>query len=97
MRVVTPKKLREFSTRNTQARIPLLNWYEIVRKAEWKNLSDVKRDFNSVDYVGNNRYVFNIKGNEYRIIVIIIFISKKVYIRFIGKHCDYDKIDAKTI
>ena len=97
MRVVTPKKLREYSLDNAQARIPLLNWYEIVRKANWENLSDVKQDFRTVDYVGNNRYVFNIKGQDYRIIVIIIFISKKVYIRFIGKHDDYDKINAKTI
>jgi len=97
MRVVTPKKLREYSIDNAQARIPLLSWYEIVRKANWENLSDIKQDFSTVDYVGNNRYVFNIKGNDYRIIVIIIFISKKVYIRFIGKHDDYDKIDAKTI
>ena len=97
MRVVTPKKLREFSIDNAQARIPLLNWYEIVRKAIGENLSDIKQDFRTVDYVGNNRYVFNIKGNDYRIVVIIIFISKKVYIRFIGKHDDYDKIDAKKI
>ena len=97
MRVVTPRKLREFSIDNAQSRIPLLNWYEIVRKANWGNLSDVKQDFRTVDYVGNNRYVFNIKGNDYRIIVIIIFISKKVYIRYIGKHGDYDKIDAKNI
>jgi mRNA interferase HigB len=97
MRVVTPKKLRDYSIDNAQARIPLLNWYEIVRNASWENLSDVKQDFRTVDYVGNNRYVFNIKGNDYRIVVIIIFLSKKVYIRFIGKHDDYDKIDAKTI
>ena len=97
MRVVTPKKLREYSIDNAQARIPLLNWYDIVIKANWENLSDIKQDFRTVDYVGNNRYVFNIKGNDYRIVVIIIFISKKVYIRFIGKHDDYEKIDAKTI
>ncbi len=48
----------------------------------------------SVDYLGNNRYVFDIKGNDFRIVVIIIFISKKVYVRFIGTHDQYDKIDA---
>ena len=97
MRVVTPKKLKEFSLNNTQARIPLLNWYEIVKKAKQDKFSDVKQDFRTVDYVGNNRYVFNVKGNDYRVIVIIIFISKKVYIRYIGNHTDYHKIDAKTI
>jgi len=57
----------------------------------------MKRDFNSVDYVGNNRYVFNIKGNDYRLIVIVIFISKKIYIRFIGTHSEYDKINKEQI
>lgn len=97
MRVVTPKKLRDYSDSNHKAKIPLLNWYEVTKNANWTNLSDVKKDFNSVDYVGNNRYVFNIKGNDYRLVVIIIFISQKVYIRFIGNHKEYDKIDVKTV
>jgi len=97
MRVVTPKKLRDYSAKNPRAKIPLLSWYEVVRKAEWNNLNDIKRDFNSVDYVGNNRYVFNIKGNDYRLVVIIIFISQKVYIRFIGNHSEYDKTDVKNV
>jgi mRNA interferase HigB len=97
MRVVTPKRLVEYSNVHAQARIPFLNWYEITKKAQWENLSDIKKDFNAVVYVGNNRYVFNIKGNDYRMIVIIIFISMKVYIRFIGTHDEYDKIDATKI
>ena len=97
MRVVTPKKLAEFSLKHAQARIPLLNWYEIVKKANWQSLNEIKHNFNSVDYVGNYRYVFNIKGNDFRMVVIIIFISQKVYIRFIGTHDEYDKIDAKNI
>lgn len=97
MRVVTPRKLTEFSEKHTQSRIPLLNWYVIVKKAKWKDLNDIKKDYNSVDYVGKNRFVFNIKGNEFRLIVIIIFISGKVYIRFIGTHDEYNKIDAKNI
>lgn len=72
-------------------------WYSITSKASWRNLSDIKKDFNSVDYVGNHRYVFNVKGNDYRIIVIVVFMSKKVYIRFIGTHAEYDKIDKTTI
>jgi len=97
MRVVTPKRLAEYSNKNPQSKIPLLHWYEIVKKANWSSLNDIKKDFNTVDYVGNNRYVFNIKGNDYRLITIIIFISNKVYIRFIGTHAEYDKIDAKSI
>ena len=60
-------------------------------------LSDIKQDFRTVDYVGNNRYVFDIKGNDFRVVVIIIFVSQKVYIRFIGTHDQYDKIDAKDV
>jgi len=97
MRVVTPKKLVEYSIKHPEAKIPLLYWYEIVKKADWNSINDIKKDFNSVDYVGNNRYVFNIKGNDFRLITIIIFVSNKVYIRFIGTHAEYDKIDAKTI
>jgi len=97
MRVVTPKRLTEYSNKNPQVRIPLLHWYEIVKKANWSSLNDIRKDFNAVDYVGNNRYVFNIKGNDYRLITIIIFISNKVYIRFIGTHAEYDKINAKSI
>ena len=97
MRVVTPKKLRDFSIKHPVAKIPLLYWYELVKAADWNSLNDIKSDFRTVDYVGNNRYVFNIKGNDFRLIVIIVFISKKVYIRFIGKHSEYDKIDTSKI
>ena len=97
MRVVTPKRLREYAEKKPNARIPLLYWYQVVSRASWYSLADIKKDFNSVDYVGNNRYVFNIKGNEFRLVVILIFISQKVYIRFIGTHKEYDQIDASTI
>ncbi|MCB0840901.1 MAG: type II toxin-antitoxin system HigB family toxin [Bacteroidetes bacterium] len=94
MRVVTPK---EFAEKHPQAKIPLLSWHQITRKADWQNLNEIKKDFSSVDYVGNNRFVFNIKGNDYRFISIIIFASQKLYIRFIGTHAEYDRIDATTI
>jgi len=97
MRVVTPKRLSEFSLKHPESKIPLLYWYEIIKAAKWKKLADIKQDFNSVDYVGNNRYVFNIKGNDFRIVVIIIFVSQKAYIRFIGTHSEYDKITTKEI
>ncbi len=97
MRVITPKRLVEYSNVHAQTKIPLLNWYEITKNANWKNLSDIKKDFNSVDYVGKNRYVFNIKGNDFRLIVLIIFQSNKVYVRFIGIHSEYNKVDASKI
>ena len=60
-------------------------------------LADIKNDFNSVDYVGTNRYVFNIKGNDFRLIVIFIFVSQKIYVRFIGTHSEYNKISSTQI
>ncbi|MDR2223104.1 MAG: type II toxin-antitoxin system HigB family toxin [Flavobacteriaceae bacterium] len=79
------------------ADVALRDWYFQTTKKEWNGLMDIKQTFNSVDYVGNNRYVFNIKGNHFRLVAIIIFASKKVYIRFIGTHSEYDKIDCTTI
>ena len=97
MRVVTVKRIKDFADNHPTSKIPLLHWYEIVKNAKWKNITDIRNDFNSVDYIGNNRYIFNIKGNDFRLICIIIFISQKVYVRFLGTHSEYDKIDAKTI
>ena len=97
MRIVTIKTLKDYIIKHPELKYILMDWYDKVTGSEWNNLSDIKNDFNSVDYVGNNRYVFNIKGNKYRLVVIIIFISKKVYIRFIGTHSEYDKVDCKNI
>lgn len=57
----------------------------------------MKKDFNHVDYVGNDRYVFNIKGNTYRLVTMIFFDKRTIYIRFIGTHNEYDKVDCKSI
>ena len=65
--------------------------------ADWSCFADIKNTFNSVDYVGNDNYVFNVKGNDYRLVVRIIFKIRHVYIRFIGTHAEYDKIDASTV
>lgn len=98
MRIVTYKRILEFSKKYADAEIPLNFWYHTVTAKEWNNLNEIKQTFNSIDYVGNNRYVFNIKGNDYRLVAIISFNAKKVYIRFIGTHAEYDKIkDIKHI
>ncbi|MDI1317795.1 type II toxin-antitoxin system HigB family toxin [Flavobacterium sp.] len=92
MRIVTFKRIKEFSEKHPDAETPLNLWYHNVSSKEWNSLNDIRNDFNTVDYVGNNRFVFNIKGNAYRLIAIISFNAKKVYIRFIGTHAEYDKI-----
>lgn len=98
MRIVTYKRIKEFSEKHAEAENSLNFWYHTVAAKEWVNLNEIKQTFNSVDYVGNYRYVFNINGNDYRLVAIISFNAKKVYIRFIGTHAEYDKIkDIKNI
>jgi mRNA interferase HigB len=76
---------------------PLNEWWRKTKKADWSSLGDIKKTFNSVDYVGNDRYVFNIKGNKYRLVAMIFFDIRTVYVRFIDTHAKYDKIDCTTI
>lgn len=98
MRIVTYRRIHEFAVKHADAEIPLHVWYHTTRAKGWKNLNNIRQTFNSVDYVGNNRYVFNIKGNNYRLVAIVSFSAQKVYIRFIGTHAEYDKInDIKNI
>ena len=97
MRIFTEQALKEFAERNPSSKTALQVWCKVVRKSEWRSLSDIKATFNSVDYVGNHRFVFNIKGNEYRLVAVVKFSIGFVYIRFIGTHKDYDKIDCKSI
>ena len=98
MRIVTYKRIKEFIEIHADSENPLNFWYHTVTAKDWNDLSDIRQTFNSVDYVGNHRYVFNIKGNDYRMVAIISFNAKKVYIRFIGTHSEYDKIkDIKNI
>ena len=92
MRIVAKKTLTQYAENHPQAASGLNDWFEKTRKAEWTNLADIRQTFNSVDYVGNQRYVFNINGNNIRLVVLIIMTSKTVYIRFIGTHSEYDKI-----
>lgn len=98
MRIIAKSTLVEYYTRNPQAKTALEEWYDKTRQAEWTCFADIKRTFNSVDSVGNQHYVFNIKGNDYRLVVVIQFTPQRVYIRFVGTHPEYDKIkDIKTI
>lgn len=99
MRIVSHKKLKEFYEKKgyEDSRIALERWYDIAEKAEWKSLSEMKADFLSVDYVGNQHYVFNIRGNKYRLIVVVKFMMGYIFIRKVCTHEDYDKIDCSTV
>ncbi len=97
MVIVSKAILREFTEMHPQAKSAVFNWYELVKNASWKDFSEMKGSFNSVDSVGNDRYVFNLKGNHYRLITLIIFRVRTVFILFIGSHEGYDKIKAKNV
>ena len=97
MRIFTEQTLKEYIAKNPKSRVALQEWVTIVKKSKWECFADIKTTFNSVDNVGNQHYVFNIKDNTYRLVVVIKFTIKFVYIRFIGTHTEYDKIDCKTI
>ncbi len=92
MRIFTEQRLKEYIKNNPKSKTALQDWVTTVKRSEWSCFADIKESFNSVDYVGNQRYVFNIKGNDYRLVVIIKYTIKFVYIRFVGTHKEYDRI-----
>jgi mRNA interferase HigB len=92
MRIITHKAIVQYSGLYADAKSALDEWYIKTEQSQWNCYADVKQTFNNVDNIGNKRYVFNIKGNSYRIITLILFGPKIVYIRFIGTHSEYDKI-----
>lgn len=97
MHIIARTTLITFWGKHKDAEIPLRVWFKKVEQAKWKNINELKKDFSTADYVGNNRVVFDIKGNKYRIVVLVFFDGQKVFIRFVGTHAEYDKIDATTI
>jgi mRNA interferase HigB len=93
MRIITHTAIKQYSNLHPDVKLALDEWYIKTEKSRWSCFADIKQTFNSVDSVGGKRYVFNIKGNLYRVIALILFGPKIVYIRFIGTHLDYDKIN----
>lgn len=97
MRIFTEQVLKEYAEGHPNSKIALQEWTTIVKRSKWACFADIKKTFNSADNVGNQHYVFNIRGNNYRLVVVIKFTIGFVYIRFIGTHNDYDKIDCANI
>lgn len=97
MRVISRKALKEFWTKHPQAEDSLKAWFAEVEKALWNTPQDIKNHYRSADFLKNNRVIFNISGNKYRLIVQINYHFKIVYVRFIGTHTEYDKIDSEKI
>ena len=97
MRIIARSTLRNVVVRHPRSRQPLDDWYKLVASSDWTTPTDVKRLFGRADILPDNRVVFDIAGNTYRLVVKIEYQFHTVYIRFIGTHADYDKIDATTI
>ena len=97
MVVVSKAVLRDFAEKYPEAAVSVFKWYDVVCSSDWKNFSEMKNSFNSVDAVGNDRYVFDVKGNHFRLIALIIFKVRTVFILFVGTHSDYDQLDASTV
>lgn len=92
MVVISYAVLRDFFITHADAKDALNNWYRFVNRADWSSYHDMKAMYNSVDAIGSDRFVFNIRGNHFRLIALIFFDVRTVYIRFVGTHTDYDKL-----
>jgi mRNA interferase HigB len=97
LRVIAKKILREFWTKHPDCEQQLKSWNREAETSGWKNSNGIKKEYPSASILGKNRVVFNIKGNNYRLIVKINFQYQMMWIRFIGTHKEYDKIDANKI
>ncbi|NYT25525.1 type II toxin-antitoxin system HigB family toxin [Alcaligenaceae bacterium] len=97
MRVIAVSTLRQFWEKHPAAEQPLKAWFDETAKATWEQPSDIKTQYRSASVLKNRRVVFNIKGNDYRLIVAIAYRLGIVYVKFIGTHSEYDKVDAETV
>jgi mRNA interferase HigB len=97
VRIISKKILREFWEKHADCQQQLTAWFQETSNVEWESPADIKREYPSVSFLQDNRVVFNIKGNKYRLIVRINYDYHMVWIRFIGTHAEYNKIDATRI
>ena len=97
MRIISKKPLREFWEKHNEAKDPLQAWYEDALRSEWRTPQDVKQRYGNVSIIADNRLIFNIKGNDYRLVVKVHYDRRQIYIRFVGTHREYDVINAETI
>ena len=96
-RIFSKSTLREFWEKYPETEQYLKTWFDTTMNANWKNPNDVKKTYATASILKNERIVFNIKGNSFRLIVKLNFEKQWIFVRFIGTHSEYDKIDANTI
>lgn len=97
MRIFTEQTIKQFVEQHPESLVAMQVWVSVVKNSRWSCFADIKKDFNSVDAVGGQRYVFDTMGNHFRIVAVIKFTIGFVYVRFVGTHKEYDKIDCRTI
>jgi mRNA interferase HigB len=97
MRVIAISTLRVFWESHPDAEMPLRSWYALASRAIWKTPADIKEAYRNASFAGNNRVAFNIKGNDYRLVVAVRYSQGLIFVRFIGTHRQYDKINVETI
>ena len=97
MIVISKAAIKEFIVKHPISAGALLEWYILVKESNWSDYHQLKTVFRSADSVGNDLYVFNIAGNKYRLIARIIFKVRTVFIRFVGTHAEYDRINLSKL
>lgn len=97
MRIIATGTLRRFWGRHPDSEQPLKAWYDEAKHASWTTPQEIKNHYASASFVGSNRVIFNIKGNDYRLIAAVAYRFQAVYIKFIGTHAEYDRVDAATV
>jgi mRNA interferase HigB len=97
MRIVALSTLRAFWLKHPDAEVPLRAWYTLASRANWKTPNQIKSAYRSASFVGSSRVVFNIKGNDYRLVVLVRYDKGLLFVRFVGTHAQYDRTDVTTV
>ncbi|MEN8134937.1 MAG: type II toxin-antitoxin system HigB family toxin [Thermodesulfobacteriota bacterium] len=99
MRIVAKSRLRKYWEKhgNEKSQVPLNEWYHFCSKQSWLTPQDIKNTFRHASFIGDNRVVFNIKGNTYRIICAVDYPRQAMFVKFVGTHAEYDAIDVKEV
>ena len=97
MRIIAISQLKAFWEQNPDSQQPFLAWIDEARKADWKTPFDLKAQFGNASILKSRKVVFNIKGNEFRLVVAVAYRFGAIYVKFVGTHKQYDAIDANTV
>lgn len=98
MQIIAKRTLKQFWERHPRAEQPLASWFKVVSKASWDGPADIKAAFgHNVDFIGDNRVIFDIGGNKYRLIVHVAYPFKRILVKFVGTHAEYDRIDPENV